>query len=314
MRSAGALVFVAVLAVGACSGGANSKAESTSTSNSNSVESTVGSATDCGSAARTPARDAAYGGDALQRIDVYPPAHADGCTPVVVWVHGGGWRKGDKLATAETKARLFSDAGWTFASVNYRLTDVADPNPIRYPTHNEDVAAAIAFLVEHAGEYGIDPDRIALLGHSAGAGIVAAVATDPVYLGAHDLGLDTLACAGPLDTEGFDVAATASGVGSQAQLYQSVFGTDPDRWTEASPISHVVAGAGIAPMVVVRRGAQERQDQLDEFVAALRAAGVAVTVIDGSTVSHEQVNRNIGADGDTVMTEPLMAFLHGCLD
>ena len=60
----------------------------------------------------------------LLSLDVYPPTH--GCpAPVVVWVHGGGWRAGDKSNQMADKVRLWRDAGYTVVSVNYRLTDPA---------------------------------------------------------------------------------------------------------------------------------------------------------------------------------------------
>ena len=66
--------------------------------------------------------------------------------PVVVWVHGGGYRKGDKAQQVAAKVALFAKRGWIFASVNYRLTKLTDPVPARYPAHYDDVAAAVAWL------------------------------------------------------------------------------------------------------------------------------------------------------------------------
>ena len=194
-------------------------ASTTSTPSSRSIP--------CPGGAR-PVTDLAYedlpGVDpALLSLDVYPPAH--GCpAPVVIWVHGGGWRIGDKRNQMADKVRLLNDAGYAVVSVDYRLTDPASPEPVRYPTHNEDVAAAVAWVHDHIAGYGGDPTRLALLGHSAGAQIVASVATDERYLGEHGLGLDALRCAAPLDTEGYDVAGPA---GAGIDIYRDVFGDDP---------------------------------------------------------------------------------------
>jgi poly(3-hydroxybutyrate) depolymerase len=122
-----------------------------------------------------------------------------------MWVHGGGWQIGGKSNQMTNKVKLLNDLGDVVVSVNYRLTDPSSANPVQYPTHAEDVAAAAAWVHENVTKYGGDPKQIALMGHSAGAQIVANIATDPQFLAARDLALDDLACVAPLDTEGFDV-------------------------------------------------------------------------------------------------------------
>jgi acetyl esterase/lipase len=260
-----------------------------------------------------PGRDVPYvrDGHALQRLDVYPPAR--GCpAPVVVWVHGGGWMVGDKRNLGR-KATWFPARGYVLVSVNYRLTDLRAAEPLRWPAHNEDVAAAIAWVRREIHRFGGDAGRIALLGHSAGAGIAAAVATDPRLLGAHGLDLDTLDCVAPLDTEGFDVAAAARRPGRLGQIYRAAFGTDPDTWREASPITHVRAGVGIPPTFLVRRGGQPRQRMVDRYAEALREAEVEVTVLELTHFSHADVNRRIGEPGEAELTPALERFLAGCL-
>jgi arylformamidase len=180
---------------------------------------------------------------------------------------------------------------------------------VQYPDHEEDTAAAVAWVHEHIAEYGGDPRRIAVLGHSAGAHSVALIATDPSFLAARGLALGALRCAGALDTEGYDVAAGAS---SGNPLYLDAFGTDPATWAKASPINHVKARAGIPSFLVAERGTPLRRAEAEAFVARLRAAGVEVTVIDAGSLTHEEVNTQIGRPGDTVMTPPLSEFLASC--
>jgi acetyl esterase/lipase len=242
------------------------------------------------------------------RLDVYPATH--GCpAPVVVWVHGGGWRRGDKRNQMADKVRLWNDAGYSVVSVNYRLTDPSATTPVRSPAHDQDVAAAVAWVHDHIAEHGGDPDRIALLGHSAGAQIAASVGTDPRLLGAHGLGLDTLRCAGALDTEGYDVAVQARAGNA---IYREAFGDDPAVWADASPINHVTAGAGIPRFLVVERGTPRRRQAAEEFGARLRGAGVPVTMVDGRSLSHADVNAAVGRAGDAIITPPLEAFLVEC--
>ena len=194
-------------------------------------------------------------------LDVYTPPATDGACadrPLVVWVHGGGWAGGDKAEFMEDKVPLFNGAGFVFASVNYRLTDetLVPPSP-QYPVHNDDTAASLAWLVDHAEQIGADPEQIAVLGHSAGGGITAAISTDERYLGRFGLPLDTIGCAGSMDGEGYDVTAGATTSPPEWQpTYTTAFGTDPAVWADASPINHVAADKGIPDLL--RRGTRGR--------------------------------------------------------
>ena len=224
-------------------------------------------------------------------------------------MHGGGWQHGDKTNQITDKVRLFNTKGWLLVSVNYRLTDPSSADPVVYPTHNEDVAAATAWVHDNIARYGGDPSRIALLGHSAGAQIVASIGTDERYLGAHGLTLSDVQCVGALDTEGFDVSRIAA---TGNAMYHAAFGDDPATWADASPLQHVASGKGIPAFLVVERGTPARRRGEQDFADALNAAGVPATILDAGALTHAQVNAQIGAPGDTVMTPALTTFLTGC--
>jgi acetyl esterase/lipase len=253
----------------------------------------------------------------LTSIDVYtPPATADGCSsrPMVVWVHGGGWTSGDKAELMADKVALFNGAGFVFASLNYRLTDKTLPSPSpQHPVHDQDTADAVAWLVQHAGEVGGDPRHVALIGHSAGGGIVAAVTTDERYLGRHQVPLSAIACAGSMDGEGYDIVAGATTSPAEVQVgYRNAFGSDPAVWEEASPIRHLAPDKGIPNYFVAARGSDWRFDQHLAFIAGLRAADVTTTVLDATSLEHADLTSQVGAPGDTVVTPALMSFLAGC--
>lgn len=118
------------------------------------------------------ATDIAYGPDARQRLDLYAPAGGGEGLPVLVFVHGGGFLKGDKGDAANwpnaNVGRMAAAAGFLGVVITYRLA----PDHV-WPSGAEDVGAAVAWLRAHVGQHGGDPDRIVLAGTSAGAAHVA---------------------------------------------------------------------------------------------------------------------------------------------
>jgi acetyl esterase/lipase len=112
-------------------------------------------------------------------LDIYRPAAGRGgrSRPLVIYVHGGGWRHGDSRTTGAFRnfPRVLASLaarGYVVASIDYRLIGEA-----RYPAAVQDVNSAIAYLRRHAGEWGIDPARIVLWGASAGGYLAAMSAT-----------------------------------------------------------------------------------------------------------------------------------------
>jgi len=130
--------------------------------------------------------DVPYGPLPRQRLDIYQPTGAEGAAPLVVFFYGGGWRNGSK-ADYEFIASAMTDAGIAVAIPDYRLFP-----DVSFPAFVEDGAAALAWLVENARDYGIDTNRIFVMGHSAGAHIAACIALDPTYLRANGLERSTI--------------------------------------------------------------------------------------------------------------------------
>ncbi|MEM9190269.1 MAG: alpha/beta hydrolase [Myxococcota bacterium] len=251
----------------------------------------------------------------LLSLDAYPLANC-APKPIVVYVHGGGWRRGDKGNSIRPKVALFNEAGYVFVSVNYRLSPlelpadgVLDPNRVMYPIHNQDVATAIAFLHERAADIGGDPSKIAIIGFSAGAGIVSSVATDESFLQGVGLDLSNLNCTVSLDTEGYDVRSQAE---MMVPIYINAFGEDPEVWDQASPINHVDPGKGIPDFLILTRGSARRVALSMQFANDLQAAGVPAEVVVTQSLDHEGVNAALGDPADTLVTPPVMRFLDGC--
>ena len=169
------------------------------------------------------------------------------------------------------------------------------------------------WLARTAPELGVDPERIALLWPLGSAlGIAAALAADPGYLAAEERTPADLACVAPLDTEGFDIGRVVAGGGPAAPLYVAVFGTDPQRWEDLSPITHV-GEAELPDLFLVTRGLPERRAAVADFADAARAGGGEVTVVDLPGFSHAAVNRRIGDPTDEVLTPELQRWLEGGL-
>lgn len=245
----------------------------------------------------------------LQSLDVYRRDGATGC-PVLVWVHGGGWRRGDKQGNGvEEKAALAGELGAVLVSVNYRLSDPA--NTVRWPDHGVDVAAAVAWTLAHADELGVDPDRVALMGHSAGAHLVSIVGTSPDLLA--DAGADRgdLDCVVSLDSAGY--AMTPDQVADSSGIYATAFGDDPATLADASPLTQVAEHPdGVPDFLLVTRGAAVRVAEVAAFAGAVRTAGASAQVVDATPYSHAEVNARLGADGEHLVTDPAREFLAAC--
>jgi len=238
-------------------------------------------------------REIAFGADPLQRLDFYPAATAAGPAPLFVFVHGGGWKRGDKRnATGATKIAHFTGRGFAFASINYRLVPGA-----AVEDQAQDVADGIARLIRDAKALGVDSSRIVLAGHSAGAHLSALVATDPRYLKRAGVGLERLKGVLLLDGAAYDVPAQAGeGPGIMRPTYAQAFGTDPARQRALSPTFH--AAAPNAPRFLILH--VEREDgrrQSEALAQALRKAGTKAEVraLRGRGLrGHMEINRALG--------------------
>jgi acetyl esterase/lipase len=232
-------------------------------------------------------------------LDVYRPAGsvAGQRRGIVVYVHGGGWSKGDKSAVG-SKAAFFTQAGYLFVSVNYRLSprppNLQDARRVRFPDHPRDVAEAVAWLRRNAWRYGGDGTRIALIGHSAGAHLVGLVATDASYLLRFGTARRIVRGFVPLDPGAYDVAGAIRGGGARSILYQNAFGTpaeeaiDP-RWRAASLLTH--ADPGDPPALIVQRRILAPVAR----VYAERLGGSPDAGVLPLDRTHGQINSDLGA-------------------
>ncbi|CAN5551171.1 alpha/beta hydrolase [soil metagenome] len=235
----------------------------------------------------------AYGSDPLQKLDFWRPANTVAPVPLVLFVHGGGWKRGDKRnATGTAKVEHMLAQGYAFASINYRLVPTATVEE-----QAADVAASLAWVRSNAARLGVDPRRIVLMGHSAGAHLVSLAGTDPKYLAEAKLSFADLRGVIALDGACYDVPRQiAEGGNFMHDTYVQAFGSDPVRQRALSPTFH--ADTPNAPAFLIAH--IDRTDgtaQSEALGAALAKAGTETEVrgfAGKGLQGHAEINRSLG--------------------
>lgn len=254
-------------------------------------------------------RDLAYaaGGSARQTLDIYAPTEGRG-HPMVIWIHGGGWRQGDKAAM-QKKPQAFVERGCVFISINYGLFP-----EVTLKEMMGDVAQAIRWSRDHAAEYGGDPEAIVVMGHSAGAHLAALVCTDERYLHAAGVPLTAIKGCVPLDVSVYDVPKRLQDSGRVgAGNFLAIFGQTEEQQREASPVHFIAKEKNIPPFLILH--VADRADakaQSQWFAEKLQVAGVSATVLAAEGKTHGTINSELGLPED-VPTKALWKFLDRAL-
>ena len=242
----------------------------------------------------------------LISLDVYAPEDADGL-PVVMKVHGGGWRNGDKSnpGIGTIKPEYFCDKGYVYVAINYRLSPA-----VEHPAHIEDVAATLHWLVDNIADYGGDPGRINIMGHSAGAHLVALLGTDEARLQAEGLSLQDIESVICLDGAGYDIPSRMAGKPGRlmSNMLASAFGSDGTLWPDASPTLHVHAGVDYPPFLILHTPRADAPGQSMALGDALRSTGSYAYNEEAADKTHRTINHDVGSAGDWV-TVMIMDFL-----
>jgi acetyl esterase/lipase len=247
-----------------------------------------------------------YGSDPLQELDLWVPRGAKGA-PLVLFVHGGGWKRGSKdTAGSRTLPGHLTAQGYAFASINYRLVPAATVEQ-----QAADVAASLAYLLEKADSLGIDRSRVVLTGHSAGAHLVALVGTDERYLRSVGLSFADIDGVMPNDGAAYDVPTQMAQAGRfMSGTYEQAFGTDVARQKALSPTLH--AAAPNAPAFLLLH--VQREDgvaQANALADALKRGGSRVEIgsFEGEGLKgHADINRKLG-EPDYPATSVMDAWL-----
>ena len=239
-------------------------------------------------------KDVSYGNESEQRMDVYFPAHA-AQAPIIVMVHGGAWRFGDKgaVSVVQNKVARWVARGFIFVSVNYRLLPKATPL-----VQAEDVAMALAAIQTKASAWGGDSHKLILMGHSAGAHLVALLAAAPEK--AQPFGVHSWLGTVLLDSAAMDIVQIMKS--KHYRFYDHAFGKEEALWQAASPL-HVLS-ASAAPMLLVCSSVRTDKpcEQARAFAAKAGALNTRVEISE-QAMSHKQINQTLGLPGsytDTV--------------
>jgi acetyl esterase/lipase len=249
--------------------------------------------------------------DEKRTLDVYAPADAKNL-PVVFWIHGGGWQSGDK-SDVKLKPQWFMDKGFVFVSTNYRLLPAVDMG-----TLIRDVAKSFRFVEDHIAEYGGDPKRVLVGGHSAGAQLAAILCTDERYLKEQGVSFDVLKGCVPVDGDTYDVPAIIEvaetrwrvhGMPPQKFGHREKFGNDPAKHRDYSAAYHVAKDKGIPPFLLLYvSGHPDTAAQAYRLGAVLKDAGVPVRLFGAKDTEHSKLNNDLGLPDDPA-TKALAEFV-----
>jgi arylformamidase len=262
-------------------------------------------------------RNLPYADPAQERqvLDVYAPPGAKNL-PVVFWIHGGGWQTGDKTSVQE-KPRAFTERGFVFVSTNYRLLPAVDMGTII-----RDVARSLRWVHAHIAEYGGDPRRVLVMGHSAGAQLAALLCTDDRYLKAEGVPFSILKGCVPVDGDTYDVPAIIETAETRRRLHgqplpkfghRVKFGDDPGKHRDFSAVTHVAPDKGIPPFLILHVADHpDNTAQAFRLGTVLREAGIPVKVFGAKDTNHTRINANLGVEGDP-STKELYEFVGAAL-
>lgn len=249
--------------------------------------------------------DLAYGVHARQKLDLYlPEISTAGSTtlPVVIFIHGGGFTRGDKSSGANI-AGYFADKGIAAISANYRF-----PPEHTWPSGAEDVGDMIQWVHRNASDYGIDAERIFLMGHSAGAGHVASYVFFEEFQVFEDGVAGALLVSGP--TYELDLVLNEEGIALAFDGEAAYFGRDLSQYASMSSIKNI-AGRKI-PLLIAYAENDTPNIQIENAAliqAVFERDKILPTVIQGIGHDHMSIGQHLEAGQDSIVGAQMISFI-----
>ena len=225
------------------------------------------------------------------KLDVHVPENArrglfSRKLPVVLYIHGGGWVKGDRKRVFSQPAWLTS-RGYVFVAIDYRkVPQTTIDGQVR------DVTAAIDWVRRNIRRYNGDPNRVVLMGHSAGAHLSALVAAQGRAQGLRGIVAN--------DVQAYDLLAYATKRGSIGPMFGTAFTNEPPNWIRWSPSTHAKRNGRLPPhLILYSRSQGERRRSISVgYANLLKGRGTNVEIFHGTAYSHGAIAARLGRPGD----------------
>jgi acetyl esterase/lipase len=231
------------------------------------------------------------------KLDIYTPKGQKDF-PVLMFVHGGAWKSGNKKYYAALGA-TFAKQGIGVVIINYRLTD--GDNKIKHPDHIKDVASAFSWIHANIGNYGGRNDRIFISGHSAGGHLVSLLATDEAYLKEHHLGLK--------DIRGVISLSGVYEITPNIRVFDSQFGTDAAICKAASPLNHVKEHDPPFLICYADKDIPTIDKMSEAFCKKLCDDKCEAKVIKANDRNHFTIIIQLSLDSDDICTSAMFDFI-----
>ena len=240
-----------------------------------------------------------YGTNAKERFDVYTPlqTNTSALAPVIFMVHGGAWKMGDKKhqSVVENKVNFWLKKGYIVISTNYRLLPEAPVNE-----QVNDVVKALGVAQAQSASWGGDKTKFILMGHSAGAHIIAMIAASSSLPHAITPPIASVF----LDSAVMDTPTLMHS--KHLRLYDQAFGSDPTYWQKLSPY-HQLSSKRIPLLAVCSTKRDDSCPQAESFLAKASSFGTT-TLLLKEKMSHRDINKLLGED--TLYTKAVDDFLN----
>jgi arylformamidase len=270
--------------------------------------------TPAGRAAQTVRNNIPYieNGHIRHVLDIHYAAKPGASRPVVFWIHGGGWQTGDKTHV-KSKPEWFASKGFVFVAINHRLLPEVEMESLM-----RDVAKALGWVRKNISNFGGDPDRILVGGHSSGAQLAALLCCDQSYAEAEGVSLKNIIGCIPVDGDTYDIPAIIETAETRRRVHQQPqpkfghrekFGNTPEKHAAFSTVNHVEPNKHIPPFLILYVGAHpDNSAQATRLASCLKDARVPVSLFAGKNTDHVKLNDLLGTPND-LATAAISSFL-----
>jgi arylformamidase len=186
-----------------------------------------------------------------------------------------------------------------------------------------DIAKSVQWVHDHAAEYGGDPKKMLVMGHSAGAQLAALICIDDRYLKAEGgLSLDFIKGCVPVDGDTYDVPAIIETAEVRRRVHglpqakfghREKFGNDPAKHRDYSAVTHIAKGKAIPPFLILHVGDHpDTSAQAERLEIALKGAGISAKRFAARETTHSKINENLGL-ADDAATKAMFEFVEDAL-